>query len=74
MVLSYFVLRTINNRDLLMSLLLRIYIRLRGNFRISTEVMRDPSGVSRCSELVAFTTSEEASRALSEMNGKIVIS
>ncbi|KAL2479540.1 Polyadenylate-binding protein 8 [Abeliophyllum distichum] len=36
--------------------------------------MQDPSGVGRGSGFVAFTTPEEASRALSEMNGKIVIS
>ncbi|KAF3446628.1 hypothetical protein FNV43_RR11808 [Rhamnella rubrinervis] len=40
----------------------------------SCKVMRDPSGVSRGSGFVAFSTSEEASRALAEMNGKIVVS
>lgn len=40
----------------------------------SCKVMRDPSGISRGSGFVAFTTPEEASRALSEMNGKMVIS
>ena len=36
--------------------------------------MQDPSGISRGSGFVAFTTPEEASGALSEMNGKMVIS
>ncbi|KAK4284569.1 hypothetical protein QN277_001383 [Acacia crassicarpa] len=40
----------------------------------SCKVMRDPNGVSRGSGFVAFTTPEEASRALVEMNGKMVIS
>ncbi|KAL3634166.1 poly(A) binding protein Pab2 [Castilleja foliolosa] len=40
----------------------------------SCKVMRDPSGVSRGSGFVAFSTPEEASRALSEMNGKMIIS
>ncbi|KAL3505138.1 hypothetical protein ACH5RR_034979 [Cinchona calisaya] len=40
----------------------------------SCKVMRDPSGISRGSGFVAFTTPEEASRALAEMNGKMVIS
>lgn len=40
----------------------------------SCKVMRDPSGISRGSGFVAFSTSEEASRALAEMNGKMVIS
>ncbi|KAG9135209.1 hypothetical protein Leryth_013493 [Lithospermum erythrorhizon] len=40
----------------------------------SFKVMRDPSGVSKGSGFVAFSTPEEASRALSEMNGKMIIS
>ncbi|XP_058081705.1 polyadenylate-binding protein 8-like isoform X3 [Magnolia sinica] len=40
----------------------------------SCKVMRDPNGVSRGSGFVAFSTPEEASRALAEMNGKIVVS
>ncbi|KAH7523654.1 hypothetical protein FEM48_Zijuj06G0034800 [Ziziphus jujuba var. spinosa] len=40
----------------------------------SFKVMRDPSGVSRGSGFVAFSTSEEASRALAEMNGKMIVS
>ncbi|KAL6503206.1 poly(A) binding protein Pab2 [Orobanche hederae] len=40
----------------------------------SCKVMRDPSGISRGSGFVAFSTPEEASRALSEMNTKMVIS
>ncbi|KAJ9674359.1 hypothetical protein PVL29_023734 [Vitis rotundifolia] len=40
----------------------------------SCKVMRDPSGISRGSGFVAFSTSEEASRALAEMNGKMVVS
>ncbi|KAI3991138.1 hypothetical protein MKX01_022359 [Papaver californicum] len=40
----------------------------------SCKVMRDPSGISRGSGFVAFSTSEEANRALSEMNGKMVAS
>jgi polyadenylate-binding protein len=40
----------------------------------SCKVMRDPSGISRGSGFVAFSTPEEASRALSEMNGKLVVS
>ncbi|PSS19744.1 Polyadenylate-binding protein like [Actinidia chinensis var. chinensis] len=38
----------------------------------SCKVMRDPSGISRGSGFVAFTTAEEASRALAEMNGKMI--
>ncbi|KAL2553891.1 Polyadenylate-binding protein 8 [Forsythia ovata] len=41
---------------------------------MSCKVMRDPSGVSRGSGFVAFTTLEEASRALYEMNEKMVTS
>ncbi|KAL4271580.1 hypothetical protein GQ457_13G007270 [Hibiscus cannabinus] len=40
----------------------------------SCKVMRDPSGISKGSGFVAFSTPEEASQALSEMNGKMVIS
>ncbi|CAL5378921.1 unnamed protein product [Camellia sinensis] len=40
----------------------------------SYKVMRDPSGVSRGSGFVAFSTPEEASRALLEMNGKMIVS
>ncbi|KAK9748345.1 hypothetical protein RND81_02G051200 [Saponaria officinalis] len=40
----------------------------------SSKVMRDPSGVSKGSGFVAFSTPEEASRALAEMNGKIIVS
>ncbi|KAG6406883.1 hypothetical protein SASPL_134527 [Salvia splendens] len=40
----------------------------------SCKVMRDPSGISRGSGFVAFSTPEEASRALTEMNGKMLIS
>ncbi|QCD83283.1 polyadenylate-binding protein 8-like [Vigna unguiculata] len=40
----------------------------------SCKVMRDPNGVSRGSGFVAFSTPEEASRALAEMNGKMVVS
>ncbi|XP_051150811.1 polyadenylate-binding protein 2-like [Andrographis paniculata] len=40
----------------------------------SCKVMRDPSGISKGSGFVAFSTSDQATRALSEMNGKMVIS
>ncbi|KAI4367603.1 hypothetical protein MLD38_023323 [Melastoma candidum] len=40
----------------------------------SCKVMRDPSGISRGSGFVAFSTPEEANRALSEMLGKMVVS
>ncbi|KAL7085246.1 hypothetical protein ACP275_14G270500 [Erythranthe tilingii] len=40
----------------------------------SCKVMRDPSGISRGSGFVAFSSQEEASRALTDMNGKMVIS
>ncbi|KAK2657517.1 hypothetical protein Ddye_010569 [Dipteronia dyeriana] len=40
----------------------------------SCKVMRDPNGISRGSGFVAFSTAEEASRALVEMNGKMVVS
>nr|KJB79362.1 hypothetical protein B456_013G046000 [Gossypium raimondii] len=40
----------------------------------SYKVMRDPSGISKGSGFVAFSTPEEASRALAEMNGKMVVS
>ncbi|KAJ4714835.1 Polyadenylate-binding protein [Melia azedarach] len=40
----------------------------------SCKVMRDPNGISRGSGFVAFSTSEEASRALTEMNGKMLVS
>ncbi|XP_071726200.1 polyadenylate-binding protein 2-like [Rutidosis leptorrhynchoides] len=38
----------------------------------SCKVMRDPNGTSKGSGFVAFSTAEEASRALFEMNGKMV--
>ena len=37
----------------------------------SCKVMRDPTGISRGSGFVAFSTLEEATRALGEMNGKM---
>ncbi|KAI3762968.1 hypothetical protein L1987_53413 [Smallanthus sonchifolius] len=40
----------------------------------SCKVMRDPSGISRGSGFVAFSSPEETSRALSEMNGKMIVS
>ncbi|KAF5448172.1 hypothetical protein F2P56_028728 [Juglans regia] len=40
----------------------------------SCKVMRDPNGISRGSGFVAFSTPEEASRAMSEMNGKMLVS
>ncbi|KAM1106343.1 hypothetical protein ACFX13_003268 [Malus domestica] len=40
----------------------------------SCKVMRDPSGISRGSGFVAFSTPEEANRALLEMNGKMIVS
>eukprot|EP01018_Ginkgo_biloba_P024917 Gb_00731 [translate_table: standard] len=39
---------------------------------ISCKVMRDPQGQSRGSGFVAFSSPEEAMRAVSEMNGKMV--
>ncbi|KAK9060351.1 hypothetical protein SSX86_021055 [Deinandra increscens subsp. villosa] len=38
----------------------------------SCKVMRDPNGTSKGSGFVSFSTSEEASRALSEMNSKMI--
>uniref|UniRef100_A0A7N0TVS6 Polyadenylate-binding protein n=1 Tax=Kalanchoe fedtschenkoi TaxID=63787 RepID=A0A7N0TVS6_KALFE len=40
----------------------------------SCKVMRDPNGISRGSGFVAFSTPEEAARALAEMNGMMIIS
>ncbi|MBA0759675.1 hypothetical protein Gotri_022522 [Gossypium trilobum] len=40
----------------------------------SCKVMCDPNGISKGSGFVAFSTPEEASRALAEMNGKMVVS
>ncbi|KAJ0096603.1 hypothetical protein Patl1_28645 [Pistacia atlantica] len=40
----------------------------------SCKVMHDPNGLSRGSGFVAFSTAEEASLALMEMNGKMVVS
>lgn len=39
----------------------------------SCKIMRDPSGVSKGSGFVAFSTAEEATRALMEMNGKMIV-
>ncbi|XVF67544.1 hypothetical protein PTKIN_Ptkin10aG0129900 [Pterospermum kingtungense] len=39
----------------------------------SCKVMRDPNGISKGSGFVAFSTPEEASRALAEMNGKMIV-
>ncbi|KAK8596827.1 hypothetical protein V6N13_001436 [Hibiscus sabdariffa] len=39
----------------------------------SSKVMCDPSGISKGSGFVAFSTPEEASRALAEMNHKLVV-
>ncbi|KAL8550553.1 hypothetical protein ACS0TY_009108 [Phlomoides rotata] len=38
----------------------------------SCKVMRDPKGISIGSGFIAFSSPEEASRALSEMNGKMI--
>ncbi|KAL0694286.1 hypothetical protein Bca4012_061466 [Brassica carinata] len=38
----------------------------------SCKVMRDPSGISRGSGFVAFSTPEEATKAMSEMSGKMI--
>lgn len=38
----------------------------------SCKVMRDPSGISKGSGFVAFSTTDEATRALNEMNGKML--
>ncbi|XP_050205193.1 polyadenylate-binding protein 2-like [Mercurialis annua] len=39
----------------------------------SCKVMRDPKGVSRGSGFVAFSNAQEASKALTEMNGKMLV-
>ncbi|KAF5752886.1 hypothetical protein HS088_TW01G00804 [Tripterygium wilfordii] len=39
----------------------------------SCKVLRDPNGISRGSGFVAFSTVDETSRALAEMNGKMVV-
>jgi polyadenylate-binding protein len=36
------------------------------------QVMKDPQGQSRGSGFVAFSSAEEATRAVTEMNGKMV--
>ncbi|KAE8668116.1 Polyadenylate-binding protein 2 [Hibiscus syriacus] len=38
----------------------------------SCKVMRDPNGISKGSGFVSFSTPEEASKALAEMNGKMI--
>lgn len=38
----------------------------------SCKVMRDPNGISRGSGFVAFSTPEEAARALAEMSGRLI--